>query len=125
MNSDLANSELFLKINHFFIFRYADGDDYIGEHRDNERELDPEAGIASLSIGQCRDFVLRHEARVRKTMSAAKDKNSIPDNITLPLKHGSLLLMRPPTNNHWYHSLPKRKRALGVRINFTFRKLLR
>lgn len=107
-----------------FFFRYADGNDHIGEHRDDEKELDPQSCIASLSIGQTRDFVLRHETRVRKQQLSA-DEKTIPENVSLQLRHGSLLMMRPPTNKYWYHSLPIRKKALGVRINFTFRKVLK
>ena len=52
----------------------------------------------------------------------AKRKDLKP--ITIELEHGSLLMMNYPTNQFWYHSLPKRKRAPGVRINMTFRKMV-
>lgn len=39
----------------------------------------------------------------------------------LRLGHGSLLAMLPPTNEHWYHALPKRLRVATARINLTFR----
>ena len=32
----------------------------MGEHQDAEKELDPAAPIASLSLGQPRDFVFKH-----------------------------------------------------------------
>lgn len=32
--------------------------------------------------------------------------------------------MNPPTNTHWYHSLPVRKKILAPRVNLTFRKIL-
>lgn len=43
--------------------------------------------------------------------------------VTIKLQHGSVLLMNPPTNEIWYHSLPTRKKILGSRINLTFRKM--
>lgn len=43
--------------------------------------------------------------------------------VKIDLQHGSLLLMNTPTNAYWYHSIPVRKSAPGVRINLTFRKL--
>ncbi len=46
-----------------FVDRYNDGNDKMGEHKDDEKELDPQAPIASLSFGQARDFVLRHQDR--------------------------------------------------------------
>ena len=40
---------------------YRNGLDYIGEHRDDERELCPSSSIVSLSLGQERDFSFRHK----------------------------------------------------------------
>lgn len=42
------------------MFRYRNGNDHIGEHRDNEPDLDHTAPIASLSLGKHRQFVLKH-----------------------------------------------------------------
>ncbi|XP_072164440.1 LOW QUALITY PROTEIN: DNA oxidative demethylase ALKBH2-like [Diadema setosum] len=103
--------------NFVLINRYANGSDYMGEHRDDEKDLVATSPIASLSLGQHRDFVFRHcEARG----SHAK-RNIAP--VKLELEHGSLLVMNYPTNVYWYHSLPVRKRALHVRINMTFRDI--
>ena len=43
----------------------------------------------------------------------------------LHLEHGSLPVMEPPTNDNWYHGLPKRSvsRCPNPRINLTFRKM--
>ena len=43
-----------------FLFRYKDGNDSIGEHRDDEKDLVADSPIASLSLGQKRDFVFKH-----------------------------------------------------------------
>ncbi|KAJ8286071.1 hypothetical protein GJAV_G00034230 [Gymnothorax javanicus] len=104
--------------NFVLINRYKDGNDHMGEHRDDEKELDPGSPIASVSLGAARDFVFRHaEARGRGA------KRRI-DPIKLELAHGSLLLMNQPTNEHWYHSLPPRRRVLAPRINLTFRRII-
>lgn len=96
--------------------RYADGNDSIGEHRDDESELDSNVPIASLTLGTSRDFYFRHaDAR------SGRDK-TIPK-VSLVLEDGLLLLMEKPTNKYWYHALPRRKRCNGVRINLTFRKV--
>ena len=106
------------QFNFVLVNRYKDGTDHMGEHRDDEAILVPGAPIASLSLGQVRDFVFRHrDARG----SAAKRKM---EPIKFSLAHGSLLMMNHPTNQYWYHSLPVRRRALGVRINLTFRQIL-
>lgn len=96
--------------------RYRDGSDHISEHRDDEKDLDHSAPIASLSFGQTRDFVLKHSDLRRKIRHV--------DPVKISLEHGSLLLMNPPTNRYWYHSLPPRKSAIGVRVNLTFRCLV-
>ncbi|PSN33863.1 DNA oxidative demethylase ALKBH2 [Blattella germanica] len=102
----------------FVYGKYRDGNDHISEHRDDEKDLDPNMPIASLSLGQTRDFVFRH----RDARKPAPYKKNIPP-VNLVLEHGSLLMMNPPTNKLWFHSLPKRKRCPGVRLNLTFRSI--
>lgn len=87
----------------------------MGEHRDDEKELDKMVPIASVSLGQTRKFYLKH-VDVRKKIRQVEQ-------IKLDLCHGSLLMMNWPTNEYWYHSIPKEKKANNVRLNFTFRKI--
>ena len=97
--------------------RYKDGCDYMGEHKDDEKDLAPGHPIASLSLGQPRDFYFKHQdARGKKATRKM-------DTVKLVLEHGGLLLMNPPTNQFWYHALPQRKKLCNVRINLTFRKM--
>lgn len=98
--------------------RYKDGHDHICEHRDDERELDPACPIASVSLGAARDFVFRHRD------SRGQQPRRRIEPVKLQLAHGSLLLMNQPTNTHWYHSVPPRKRVLTPRINLTFRRIV-
>ncbi|XP_012660672.1 DNA oxidative demethylase ALKBH2 isoform X2 [Otolemur garnettii] len=104
--------------NFVLINRYKDGCDHIGEHRDDERELAPGSPIASVSFGACRDFFFRHKD------SRGKHSSRRVEVVRLQLAHGSLLMMNHPTNTHWYHSLPIRKKILAPRVNLTFRKIL-
>ncbi|XP_058137502.1 DNA oxidative demethylase ALKBH2 [Dasypus novemcinctus] len=104
--------------NFVLINRYKDGCDHIGEHRDDERELAPGSPIASVSFGACRDFFFRHKD------SRGKNPLRRVEVVQLQLAHGSLLMMNHPTNTHWYHSLPVRKKILAPRVNLTFRKIL-
>lgn len=76
-------------------------------HSDDEKELNPRGAIASLSLGEPRRFLFRHK----------QDKQKCE----VELGHGSLLIMRPPTQEHWQHSLPPMRRVKGPRINLTFR----
>ncbi|XP_072244063.1 DNA oxidative demethylase ALKBH2 [Leuresthes tenuis] len=103
--------------NFVLINRYKDGQDHMGEHRDDEKELDPSCPIASVSLGAARDFIFRH----RDTRGKQSRRQIEP--VKLELAHGSLLLMNAPTNTFWYHSLPVRKKVITPRINLTFRRI--
>lgn len=105
--------------NFVLVNRYKDGLDHIGEHRDDEHDLCRGAPIASVSLGQERDFVLKHkDSRGRE----APRKDIQP--VKVSLRHGSVLVMAHPTNSQWYHSLPVRRNAAAPRINLTFRRML-
>lgn len=54
--------------------RYRNGCDHMGEHRDNEPELDPNYPIVSISLGQEREFILKH----KEARKSGKDKKHIP-----------------------------------------------
>ncbi|GHA63528.1 alpha-ketoglutarate-dependent dioxygenase AlkB family protein [Pontibacter akesuensis] len=88
---------------------YRTGQDSMGWHADNERELGQEPSIASLSFGGERRFALKHRSR--------KDV----DALRITLNHGSLLLMQGPTQHHWLHHIPKTSKPVQPRINLTFR----
>ena len=106
------------QFNFVLVNRYNDGNDHMGEHRDDEADLVPKSSIASLSLGQARDFVFRH-----KDARGSGAKRKI-DPVKIELSHGSLLIMNHPTNVYWFHSLPVRKKAICPRINFTFRQMV-
>lgn len=89
---------------------YRNGNDSMGWHSDNEPELGPAPVIASLTLGQTRRFQFRPRGGSR-----------VGTSIDLP--HNSLLLMESGVQEHWQHHLPKSRRALGDRINLTFRQV--
>jgi alkylated DNA repair dioxygenase AlkB len=89
---------------------YRDGRDSMGMHSDDEPELGPQPVIASVSFGEERQFILRHKAS-RETLK-------------MPLASGSLLVMRGPTQHFWQHGINKSARAMGPRVNLTFRNIL-
>jgi hypothetical protein len=98
---------------------YANGNDSISYHSDDERFLGPLPAIASFTLGAKRDFLLRH-----KKTSAAHPSESKP--MKFPLASGDMMLMRGKTQSCWEHSIPKRKggEAERGRINITFRKAM-
>lgn len=89
---------------------YRDGQDSMGWHADNEKELGRNPTIASLSLGEERLFKIRH----RKTK----------ETVDLHLKSGSLLIMSGELQHHWRHCIPKTRVNTEPRINLTFRKIL-
>lgn len=88
---------------------YPSGEDGMGYHADNEKELGNEPIIASVSLGAARKFVFKH--RISK------------DKVDIPLQNGQLIVMRGQTQRHWLHSLPKTKKITEGRINLTFRSI--
>jgi alkylated DNA repair dioxygenase AlkB len=89
---------------------YHDGEEGMGWHSDDEREIVPNSSIASLSIGAERKFSFKHKA-TKETQS-------------LLLQNGSLLEMAGSLQQNWWHALPKSKKVNGPRINLTFRQII-
>jgi alkylated DNA repair dioxygenase AlkB len=89
---------------------YHDGNEGMGWHSDDEKDLKKDGAIASLSLGADRKFGFKHK----------QDKQSL----YLTLEHGSLLLMKEQVQSHWLHSLPKTSKVLKPRINLTFRTIV-
>jgi len=89
---------------------YHNGDEGMAWHSDDEKTLEQDGAIASLSLGAERKFSFRHQ----KTRQV----------ISIQLEAGSLLVMHGPTQDHWYHALPKTKKVTQPSINLSFRKML-
>ncbi|MEO9891720.1 alpha-ketoglutarate-dependent dioxygenase AlkB [Aurantibacter sp.] len=87
---------------------YRDGNDSNGWHSDNEKELGINPVIASVTLGQERFFHLRN-----------KEDKKLKRKILL--QHGSLLLMKGVTQQHWQHQIAKTAKPISERINLTFR----
>jgi len=88
---------------------YRDGQDSVAWHADDEPELGRDPFIASLSLGQVRRFQLKH--RHDKTLPR----------IDIDLVDNALLLMGGSLQHNWIHQVPKTRKAVGPRINLTFR----
>ena len=97
------------KFNSCLLNFYHDGDDGMGWHADNEKELKKNSVIASVSLGAERKFSFKHKKNKEK--------------IDLILGNGSLLVMKEQIQTHWIHQLPKSKNIREPRINLTFRSI--
>jgi alkylated DNA repair dioxygenase AlkB len=89
---------------------YHVGEEGMGWHSDDEKELKKDGAIASLSFGAERKFQFKH----KKT----------DDQVDVFLEHGSMLLMKGTVQTHWLHRLPPTKKVLKPRINLTFRTIV-
>ncbi|MFK7756586.1 MAG: alpha-ketoglutarate-dependent dioxygenase AlkB [Flavobacteriales bacterium] len=87
---------------------YRDGQDSMGWHSDDEKEID-QSCIASLSFGASRKLKFR-----------LKSDHSVKEELILT--HGSLLIMND-YQELWQHSIPKTKRVSEPRLNITFRRV--
>lgn len=86
---------------------YKDGSQYIGEHSDDEKDLQKNSPIYSFSFGQERVFRIRN----KKTLEI---KN-------LKTKNNSLIIMGGEMQKEFTHQILKTLRPVGKRINVTIR----
>lgn len=90
---------------------YENERDSVAMHADDEDDMEEGAPIASVSLGETREFVVKHLSTGARHV--------------VPLEHGSLLVMAGDTQKVARHGIPKAKRPCGPRINLTFRQTLR
>ena len=103
-----VEKETGFKFNSALLNFYRDQTDSMGWHRDNEKELGANPVVASVSFGASRDFKFKNY----------KDKDT---KVSVTLAHGDLLMMQGKTQHEWMHAIAKSTRAIGPRINITFR----
>lgn len=87
---------------------YRDQNDSVAWHRDKESRYGKRPVIASISLGQTRNFDFRK-------------KDHHQSKYSLPLPHGSLLIMKGDLQEHWEHRIAKSAISMKERINLTFR----
>ena len=88
-------------LNFVLLNRYRDGRDWMGWHRDDEREIS--GGVVSVSLGATR--------RLRLDLG--------DERVALELEHGSVLVFDGAVR----HCLVRTKRPVAERINLTFRRI--
>ncbi len=96
--------------NSVLLNRYANAQDSVSWHSDDEPEMDSAHPIASLSLGASRAFLVR----------PISSKNAVQ---TYVLTSESLLVMPAGFQQKYQHCVPKSKIACGTRVNLTFRRM--
>jgi len=96
--------------NSVLLNRYANEQDSVSWHSDDEPEMDSDHPIASLSLGAAREFLVR----------PITSKNAVQSYV---LTSGSLLVMPPGFQQRYQHCVPKSRTPCATRINLTFRRM--
>ena len=115
IEQQLSSSGINVDFNSCLLNHYPSGEDGMGYHADDEKELGAQPIIASLSLGARRKFVFKH-----KTI---RQKNK-PVKVELYLESGQLIVMHGDTQDFWKHTITKTKTVTSGRISLTFRKVL-
>lgn len=87
---------------------YRNNNDSVAWHRDKESRYGQRPVIASISLGQTRNFDFRK-------------KDHHQSKYSLPLPNGSLLIMKGDLQENWEHRIAKSTIPMKERINLTFR----
>ncbi|MCS3532878.1 alpha-ketoglutarate-dependent dioxygenase AlkB [Chryseobacterium sp. JUb7] len=87
---------------------YRNNNDSVAWHRDKESRYGTRPVIASISLGEIRNFDFRK-------------KDHHQSKYSLPLPHGSLLIMKGDLQENWEHRIAKSTKPMKERINLTFR----
>lgn len=103
---ELASGETF---NSCLCNLYHDGTEGMAWHSDGEKDLKKHGAIASLTFGAERKFGFKHKLS--------------KETIYVHPEHGSLLIMKGSTQDHWLHRLPTTTKVKSPRINLTFRTI--
>lgn len=89
---------------------YHNGSEGMAWHSDAEKDLKRNGAVASVSFGAERKFSFKHK--------------KLKENVSLLLKHGSLLVMKGTTQSNWLHRLPPTTKVNEPRVNLTFRTIV-
>src|SRR5690606_28604075 len=82
---------------------YHNGQEGMAWRSDGERDPKRDGARASLSLGAQSRF--------------SSENRDCGEKVKLILEHGSLLVMKGPTQRYWLHRLPPRKQLKSPRIN--------
>ena len=88
---------------------YPTGQEGMAWHSDDEKDLNPNGSIASLTFGAKRKFAIKHRDTKYKQI--------------FELATSDLLEMKDETQKHWIHNIPTTKKIHTPRISLTFRQM--
>lgn len=95
---------------------YRNGNDYIGFHSDDEKQIIPNTPIYSISLGSKRKFKLKIKDKFESI-----NCNDKLNEFEIEPDDSSLLIMGGTCQKTHKHSVPKTSKDVNLRINLTFR----
>lgn len=108
---DFINDKFKTDFNGILINMYANGEEYIGKHSDDELGLNKDCGVIAMSFGAVRKFRIR-------------DKNTGNIVLDLPTSNYQIIQMAGCFQDEFTHEIPIEKKIKDRRFSFTFRKHL-
>ena len=95
--------------NQVLINWYRDGNDYIGWHSDNEKQIKLNSSIYTISLGITRKFKIK--------------SNNKDEKLDFLLNNNSYFVMGGEFQRYYKHHIPKSKKIKDSRISITLRNL--
>lgn len=127
---DRVNRDFGTRFNGVLVNLYRNGNDDIGTHADDERDLD-RGVVVALSLGSSRTFRIHNLGTGARSYIIHNDDGStkVTDSIwrkdqtihDIEVQHGQLLVMDGCAQRVWKHEVPARKRIKVPRVSYTFR----
>lgn len=105
---DFINEKFSGKFNGILVNKYQNGNDYIGSHSDDERNLD-KCGVVAISYGATRKFRIRE----KKSNQIVRD---------IQTSTNQIIHMAGDFQKEFKHEIPVEKKVKDPRYSFTFRK---
>lgn len=103
-----VNDKFNTTFNGILINKYDNGEEYIGRHSDDERDLSRECGVIAMSFGAVRKFRIR-------------DKFTKKIILDLPTQSNYIIQMAGNFQKEFTHEIPVEKKVKGARYSLTFR----
>ena len=111
-----------IQFNSVLINKYRNGQDFIKQHKDDEKIFNDNPSIVSISFGASRDFTFKRILYdVNNVKSARLNRKEQQMNKTIKLEHGTVLIMAGSTQKYYSHGVPIDSECTRVRYNMTFR----
>ncbi len=106
-----VNDKFDASFNGILINKYENGEEYIGKHSDDEKGLQPNCGVISMSFGAVRKFRIR-------------DKNTGKIVLDVPTEPNKIIQMAGNFQKEFTHEIPVEKKVKECRYSLTFRRHL-